>query len=488
MTLGWAATSVPSATPDPRSSSSGAVVPSARGAAGKPTTPTSQPGSPAATPLSTPAAYFIDSSPEWVDDLWRGEFNHSPVRSVAVGTIGVNKLARGRYCRCPATSGFAVPLRRQRLRTTPTPDSDTGVGRYPSNHRGHSAAFPSGHSTAGLDHNGAPYANDDRSDKCSGVLSMTAGEIFGSTTSMATEVALRARLLAEDDPELVDAVNGALDIFGAVEVACTRFDPASALMKVNKDPDRWHRVPRVCFDALVEAQRAYERTHGRFDPRIMEDLVALGYAATLPFGGPRITLPASPRHRRTPLDRWRPQFHGGVQCRVRLGPRPVDLGGIGKGLALRWASSILAPVTKDFLINAGGDCFCGGTAPNGQPWQVAVEDPRGRHQPVAVLSVSDRACATSSIRIRRWHRGARTVHHLVDPSTGNPGGHGLLAVTVIERDPAGAEVWSKALFLAGARDVGALAAKRHLAALWVEESGRVGWSRALEPFLLWKAG
>ena len=63
-----------------------------------------------------------------------------------------------------------------------------------------------------------------------------------------------------------------------------------------------------------------------------------------------------------------------------------------------------------------------------------------------------------------------------------------LAESLMAKDPKDFSAAEKALFLAGARDVGASAAKRHLAALWVEESGRVGWSRALEPFLLWKAG
>jgi FAD:protein FMN transferase len=79
------------------------------------------------------------------------------------------------------------------------------------------------------------------------------------------------------------------------------------------------------------------------------------------------------------------------------------------------------------------------------------------------------------------------VHHLVDPRMGDPGGAGLLAVTVAAADPGWAEVWSKSVFLAGAAAVGDDARRRGLAAWWVESDGtlhmtpaarqRTEWSR-----------
>jgi len=103
-----------------------------------------------------------------------------------------------------------------------------------------------------------------------------------------------------------------------------------------------------------------------------------------------------------------------------------------------------------------------------------------------VLALTDRACATSSIRVRRWRSNGRDVHHLIDPRTGAPGGTGLAAVTVVDQDPALAEVWSKSLFLAGADGIEALADHRGLAALWVTEEGSLGLSAAMHPFVIWR--
>lgn len=283
-----------------------------------------------------------------------------------------------------------------------------------------------------------------------------------------------------------DPLGPALAVFSEVDASCTRFDARSPLMRANASPYRWHRVGRRCYQALVEADSAYRSTAGRFDPRVLVDLLQLGYDRSLAFaaGEPILALPA-PRRRKA-RGPWRPRFRGGSQ-EVLLGPVPVDLGGIGKGLAVRWASEALRRQSPDHLIEAGGDCYCAGRSPGGGPWMVAVEDPTGGERPMAVLALSERACTTSSVRLRHWRLGGRRVHHLVDPSTGNPGGAGLLAVTVVGADPARAEVWSKVVFLAGASGAPALAARKGLAALWITVDGQLGVSPAMRRYVEWQA-
>jgi thiamine biosynthesis lipoprotein len=101
--------------------------------------------------------------------------------------------------------------------------------------------------------------------------------------------------------------------------------------------------------------------------------------------------------------------------------------------------------------------------------------------------LADQACATSSIRLRRWVNAGRAVHHLIDPRTGQPGGEGLLAVTVVGADPALAEVWSKALFLDGVDGIERLARASGLAALWVTDDGALGTTPDLDELLIWRA-
>ncbi|MEP7179550.1 MAG: FAD:protein FMN transferase, partial [Pseudonocardiales bacterium] len=162
-------------------------------------------------------------------------------------------------------------------------------------------------------------------------------------------------------------------------------------------------------------------------------------------------------------------------------------GGIGKGLAIRWAAEQIAPYCSEFVIDAGGDCIVRGDGPEADGWHVGVEDPLGGSRPVVVLALRNSACATSSIRLRNWTVGGKPAHHLIDPRTGRPGGAGLLSVTVIGADPAEAEIWSKVLFLHGRDGIAQAAADRSLPAIWIHQDGGVAMSDAARPFVIWTA-
>jgi FAD:protein FMN transferase len=301
--------------------------------------------------------------------------------------------------------------------------------------------------------------------------------------AMATDVTCQ---VAAPRAGAASALHRAQEVFHRVEAACTRFDPASPLMLANAAPRRWHRVPDELYLAVEEAAAAHRETGGLFDPRVLDVLRSWGYDRSLAFAD-RPDLPAPPRPApRPPGHRpWRPRFSPQRRA-VRLGADPIDLGGIGKGLAVRWAAAELAGCGAAALVEAGGDLHAAGAGPDGDGWRVAVEDPRGGAEPVVVLRIADAACATSSVRIRHWRVAGRPVHHLIDPRTGAPGGTGLLAVTVVDPDPVHAEVWSKALFLAGRGAVRAVADSHGIAALLVDAGGTVGMSRAMRPHLLWQ--
>lgn len=275
-------------------------------------------------------------------------------------------------------------------------------------------------------------------------------------------------------------VDGALAVFARMERHCSRFGTSSSLVRVNRRPGRWHRVPPTLFAALREAFAAHRVTAGLFDPRVHDSLVDLGYDRTFPeVGDIPAVVPASSR----PLGPWRPRFVAGARL-VHLGGTATDLGGIGKGLALRDASRLLRRSSANFLIEAGGDLYAAGRPSPDRSWAVGVESPLGGDDPLAVLEVRDVAVATSSVRIRQWRAGDVQVHHLIDPRTGRPGGGDLRSVTVVHPDPAHAEIWSKALFLHGPEAIVAAASNWGLAALWVDGRGAVSMSAAMQPFVV----
>lgn len=313
---------------------------------------------------------------------------------------------------------------------------------------------------------------------------LVTGEVVVRTTAMASAVQVRLASAGADPAKAREAADRALEVFHEVDRTCTRFSPDSDLMRANAAPTQWTAVSRTCFDALVEAHAAYRRTNGRFDPRVLADLVRLGYDRSMTLG------PPSPRsaedlRARNPLPAWQPEFRRDT-FEVRLGEHAIDLGGIGKGLAVRWAGYELGDLGVGFLIDAGGDCLCRGRAADGDAWRIAVEHPRRAADPVAVLAVSDEAVATSSVRVRTWQVAGADVHHLIDPADGRPGGQGLKSVTVIDADPAAAEVWSKTLFLTGRRGIRTSAEHFGVRALWVDGDDGVAWTTPMNDHVLWR--
>lgn len=300
--------------------------------------------------------------------------------------------------------------------------------------------------------------------------------------TMGTTARVRVERPGPDAERAVDAVE---ELFRAVDAQCTRFDPASPLMRANA-AGGWHQVPQWCYAALEEAAAAHARTGRLFEPRVLTELVDLGYDTSLPFTAGPVSLPSRQSRpvRSVRVLPWQPRFDPATRA-VAVGPAPVDLGGIAKGLAVRWAADLLRTSADTFFVDAGGDGYFAGAGPADRGWSVGVEDPLGGTDPVAVLAVRDRACATSSTRLRQWRVGGRAAHHLIDPRTGAPSASGLASVTVVGSDPAAAEVWSKTLFLHGADRISSVARAEGIAALWVRDDGGIGATADLGPMLVW---
>ncbi len=266
--------------------------------------------------------------------------------------------------------------------------------------------------------------------------------------SMGTEVEL---LVKADDAE--EALEAAEDEFHRLEALLSRFRPESQLSRLN-------RVKALDVDPVVAevvdlALQAREQTGGRFDPTVHDAVVSAGYDRSfelVPREGPALVMVAP--------------CAGAVRVRgnrVEVGDDVrLDLGGIGKGFAVDRAARLLA-TAGPCLVNAGGDL-----AVRRGSWPVGLETADG----MITLELDRGAIATSGRDRRRWRRGGEERHHLIDPETGAPSQADLLRVTVVAGNAVQAEVWAKALFLAGEDGAAAEADALGLPAVLVTGDGR----------------
>jgi len=271
---------------------------------------------------------------------------------------------------------------------------------------------------------------------------------------------VRARLLAEYPDAFGEApartqVAQARACIERLAAALTRFDPASELSALNRDPAGRRRVSVALGSAVQAAVWAAERTAGLVDPTQLAALERAGYATSRAGVAPvdldaaladaPVRRPAGP----DPRARWRELF---VSDDLRTVVRPtglrIDLGGVGKGLAADAAARLLTGADR-YVVDCGGDLAVGGPGVARRPWSLDVRDPR-TGGPAHTIRMGAGGVATSGLDVRLW-RGAdgRPRHHLLDPATGQPAWTGLLAVTALAPSAMEAEADAKAAFLAG---------------------------------------
>jgi thiamine biosynthesis lipoprotein len=261
---------------------------------------------------------------------------------------------------------------------------------------------------------------------------------------------------------------------GRTEVAecervLTRFNTRSDLSRLNAAAGDWVEVDSRVLSVLEASLRARRVTRGRFDPTILPALVAAGYDRTFDELEPRP--PES-------IEGWRPGARVFVdsdrgRARVEAGAA-VDLGGIGKGFSAERALAAMRgawPELTGCLVDLGGDIAFFGAPADGSAWRIAVADPRTPGTTLTTLRIRDAGIATSGRDRRRFGPG-RSLHHLIDPTTGAPADRGPLAVTVVAPDATEAEVHATALAISSLDDARAhVEAHNAVSALFVPHEG-----------------
>jgi thiamine biosynthesis lipoprotein len=121
---------------------------------------------------------------------------------------------------------------------------------------------------------------------------------------------------------------------------------------------------------------------------------------------------------------------------------------MGKGWTVDRAADQLQGLGP-FLINAGGDIFAYQAPPGQQGWMIDLIHPLNPELLMARVQLHHRALATSTIAKRRWLHQGRSMHHLIDPRTGQPAQTDALSVSVVADRTVLAEIYAKVVLILG---------------------------------------
>ncbi len=289
--------------------------------------------------------------------------------------------------------------------------------------------------------------------------------------AMNTEIAMAAPELGEiAEREL------ALDmqhLFRETERRFSRFLPDSELARLNR-ADGPIAVSGELLDLLVRARAHAIDTDGIFDADVGAAMRASGYDRSFAPGGlDRDTPPDAPPCASDGVIR--------IDEKHRRVARPpsveIDLGGFLKGHTVDRAAALASVAV---IVDAGGDAVLRGAPPGDVGWTVEIEDPHDPSRTIGTFVVRDRAIATSAANRRRWNRGTRVMHHLIDPRTRTPARTDLAQATVIAPTAEQADVMAKVAFILGADHAQRELTRRGLDAVLVMHDGTTRTVGAVE--------
>jgi len=195
------------------------------------------------------------------------------------------------------------------------------------------------------------------------------------------------------------------------------------------------RVSPALFALLMQARSLYEETKGAFDITVAPLVRCWGF-----MGGTR-RIPTGEELAEARSRVGMDLVHLNPECStVRFARQGVmlDLGAIGKGYAIDRAAEVLRDggITNALVHGGTSSAYGIGHPPEGDSWQIAIEDPRGKtalSSPAAVTTISlrDEALSVSSLSEKFFLEDGKTYGHVLDPRTGQPTTAGLLSAVVL---------------------------------------------------------
>jgi thiamine biosynthesis lipoprotein len=291
------------------------------------------------------------------------------------------------------------------------------------------------------------------------------GETMGSTWTVT---------IAGPTPKPVAELRaGVQQRFDAVVAQMSTYEPESDLSRFNRNTTAdWQALQPELFAVMSYALKLASLSEGAYD-------VTVGPLVNLWGFGPdpeRVTPPAAEDiaaakarvgWQRVELDA------AGLRARRPRGTY-VDLSSLAKGFGVDEVARYLdAAGVSGFLIDLSGKLRARGVNAHGQPWRVAVEEPRADDPGGAarvsaqVIALTTGAVATAGTYRKHFRFEGQDYSHLIDPRTGWPIQRATASVTVRADDCLAADAWATALLLMPVEDALRLADSRGIAALFI---------------------
>lgn len=263
---------------------------------------------------------------------------------------------------------------------------------------------------------------------------MAADLAFGTTVSL--------KVLHADEGVAREAMRAALKAVRDIDTLMSLYRPDSQVSRLNRD-SRLATPDARLLQVLRHAQALARQTQGAFDVTVQPlwDAAAAGQDTQAELG--RIG--------------WRKLAVDDHELSFQSPGMAITLNGIAQGYGVDVALDTLRQHGIVHALLDTGETATLGRRDDGQPWTLAVRDPRDANAHAHVLAADGRCLATSGDYETRFSEDF-SRHHIVDPATGDSPQE-LASVSVLAPTGLQADALSTAMMVLGTKASLALAAR-----------------------------
>ena len=259
------------------------------------------------------------------------------------------------------------------------------------------------------------------------------GETMGSTWSVNAVLPDGV-----DEATIRQGIQGEVD---RVVAQMSTYEADSDLSRFNRAPaGTWQTLPAEFYAVLSYALSLARDSGGAYDPTVGPLVNLWGF-------GPDKRPHEAPDAKAIDAARARVGW-----SRIRLdenghrafqpGGIYVDLSSVAKGFGVDQVARFLDHAgVHAYLVEVGGELRGKGRKPDGSPWHVGIERPGAAAGAVddpgqveRIVSLRDKAIATSGDYRHFFESGGRFYSHHIDPRTGYPVAHRVASVSIVADD------------------------------------------------------
>ena len=263
------------------------------------------------------------------------------------------------------------------------------------------------------------------------------GEIFGTYYHIVYE--------SPDGKDLKDDVRAELK---QLDMSLSTYKPESVLSKVNTN--RPVQLDDFFLTVFNKAEEVSSITNGAFDATVAPLVNVWGFGFR------------KKESVTTELIDSIEAFVGYTKVRLADGEivkdderLMLDFSAIAKGYAVDVVGNLLADKgCENYMVEIGGEVVAKGVYKEGRIWRIGINEPND-NEPInsseleAIISLKDKAVATSGNYRNFYIENGKKYAHTIDPKTGYPVNHSLLSTTVIANNCMTADAFATAFMVMG---------------------------------------